>query len=114
MVYKLQEYANRPRWKRSVEKETWPGIKQVFRTQDAQGHADRDLITLASENAPGEPLLREVMRNGRRVGNLPPLSVIRDYCRSQVAALPAALHALERSEPAYEVQLARSIRALSA
>ena len=114
MVYKLQEYANRPRWKRSVEKETWPGIKQVFRTQDAHGHADRDLIALASENAPGEPLLREVMRNGRRVGNLPPLSVIRDYCRSQVAALPAALHALERSEPAYEVRLSRSIRALSA
>ena len=33
-AYKLQEYAGRPRRKRSEGKATWPGRKQVFRSYD--------------------------------------------------------------------------------
>ena len=41
-VYKLQEYAGRPRRKRSAGKATWPGRKQVFRELRRGGpHPDR-------------------------------------------------------------------------
>src|SRR6185312_6227497 len=36
MVYKLQEYAGKPRRKLSPGKATWPGTKQVFRQRDSQ------------------------------------------------------------------------------
>ena len=36
-AYKLQEYAGRPRRKRSDGKATWPGRKQVWRRYDPQG-----------------------------------------------------------------------------
>jgi nicotinate phosphoribosyltransferase len=73
MAYKLQEYAGKPRRKRSPGKATWPGAKHVFRERGARGELLRDEIVLAGEKARGAPLLCEVMRNGRRVDDAPDL-----------------------------------------
>jgi nicotinate phosphoribosyltransferase len=67
MAYKLQEYAGRPRRKRSPGKETWPGAKQVFREHGSRGHILRDQLGRAEEDLPGEPLLLPVLVEGRRV-----------------------------------------------
>jgi nicotinate phosphoribosyltransferase len=66
-VYKLQEYAGRPRRKRSTGKATWPGRKQVFREYDADGVIRADTIGLADEPLPGRPMLVPAMRAGRRL-----------------------------------------------
>ena len=42
-VYKLQEYAGLPRRKRSANKATWPGRKQVWRRYGADGRMVGDL-----------------------------------------------------------------------
>ena len=73
MAYKLQEYAGRARRKRSPGKATWPGCKQVFRAYDAVGAPIGDCIALVDEPIAGTPLLREIMRAGRRVVDLPQL-----------------------------------------
>jgi nicotinate phosphoribosyltransferase len=114
MAYKLEEYAGRPRYKRSPGKQTWPGAKQVWRAHDAQGRICGDLIALAGETTPGQPLLQEVMRGGQRINNLPSLAGAREYCSSQVALLPTALRMLEEGEWTYDVQVSAGIRALRA
>ncbi len=45
-VYKLQEYAGVPRRKRSENKATWPGRKQVWRRYGADGRMAGDLLAL--------------------------------------------------------------------
>ena len=47
-VYKLQEYAGLPRRKRSENKATWPGRKQVWRRYDADGRMAGDLLVARS------------------------------------------------------------------
>lgn len=64
-VYKLAEFDGRPVRKTSPGKVTWPGAKQVWR----EDSWSEDVLALADEPAPSErhqPLLVEVMREGRR------------------------------------------------
>ena len=74
VVYKLQEYAGLPRRKRSANKATWPGRKQVWRRYGADGRMAGDILSLeapsqeSARKENGEPLVRLVMRNGKRVG----------------------------------------------
>ncbi|HKZ72855.1 MAG TPA: nicotinate phosphoribosyltransferase, partial [Steroidobacteraceae bacterium] len=113
MAYKIEEYAGRPRRKRSPGKATWPGRKQVYRERDAAGRLAGDCIALADESMAGEPLLREIMRDGRRVQELPALEAIRQYCRERVAELPPALHTLQPGESRYAVRVSPRIAALA-
>jgi nicotinate phosphoribosyltransferase len=110
-AYKLTEYEGRPRRKRSSGKATWPGRKQIYR----QWHGDEftDVITLASEPAPGIPLLVPVVRGGRPVAPPPALAASRDYARAQVAALPARFRALEDGAR-HDVVVSPSLRSLAA
>jgi len=111
-VYKLQEYAGRPRRKRSTGKATWPGRKQVFRTRDAGGVPVRDVVTVQGDAAPGEPLLQPVMRAGRRLA-LPSLAASRSRALQELATLPRPLAALASAAPPYEVEIAPALRALA-
>ncbi len=65
-AYKLQEYAGKPKRKRSEGKATWPGRKQVFRQFDANGHMAGDCVAIETDVQPGDPLLEPVMRQGLR------------------------------------------------
>jgi nicotinate phosphoribosyltransferase len=116
MAYKLQEYAGQPRRKRSPDKLTWPGRKQVFRQYDAFGRPSGDCVALADEPMPGRPLLQEILRDGRLVVDLPSLQQGREHCRTELAELPRSLRALGVSgsaESGYPVQLSKGIHALA-
>lgn len=111
-AYKLQDYAGKPRLKRSEGKATWPGAKQVFRYY-TQGRMARDEITLAGESSPaGEPLVECVMRGGRLVVPDESLAEIRRRAASQLSKLPPELRSLSPAAD-YRVIIAPSVRALA-
>jgi nicotinate phosphoribosyltransferase len=109
-AYKLQEYAGKPRRKRSEGKATWPGRKQVWR-RAARGEFAGDLVALDGERHAGEALLQPVMRNGRRVGPAASLDASRAHARDQLARLPASLKRLEAFS--YPVTISASVRNLA-
>ena len=110
-AYKLQEYAGKPRRKRSAGKATWPGRKQVWRSHWSDGEFVRDLISLEGEADEGEALLRPAMRAGRRITAAPSLSGIQAHARDQLACLPAPLKHLDRFS--YPVEISASLRRLA-
>ena len=112
MVYKLQEYASKPRRKRSEGKATWPGRKQVYRRMDENGILAGDCLGLENAPQPGEPLLQPVMRKGKRLGPPEPPAEIRERVQRQLAALPAALRA-NRTEAAYPLDIAPELHELT-
>jgi nicotinate phosphoribosyltransferase len=112
-AYKLQEYAGRPRRKRSPGKAHWPGAKQVFRRRKASGELERDVLASAGETHEGEPLLRPVLRHGELVAPLPPLTACREHAASELRSLPPPLRSLLPQEP-YRVEIAPSLDALAA
>ncbi|HUL46678.1 MAG TPA: nicotinate phosphoribosyltransferase [Steroidobacteraceae bacterium] len=113
MAYKLEEYAGRPRRKSSPGKATWPGAKQVYRERRGTGRYLSDRIVRLGESAAGQPLLQEVMRNGRRSAPLPALGRIRDYCHAELEALPPALRELGQGPERYPVSISEALRALA-
>ena len=88
-VYKLVEYASEPVCKLSRRKATLPGPKQVWRTPR------EDVIGLAGEGGPedGEPLLVEVMKDGRRLDD-GSIEAAAARFASDLEALPAELRSL--------------------
>jgi nicotinate phosphoribosyltransferase len=111
-AYKLQEYAGRPRRKRSEGKATWPGRKQVYRSYRDDGCMRSDLLTLDSDAQPGTALLQPVMRNGRRLPELQTLSQARDRARTELSRLPEPLRRLEPVD-LYPVQISDRLRELA-
>jgi nicotinate phosphoribosyltransferase len=112
MVYKLQEYAGKPRRKRSEGKATWPGRKQIYRRTDENGILAGDRLGLEDAPQPGEPLLQPVMRDGKRLGPPESPADIRERVQRQLAALPPALRA-NRTDVSYPVEIAPELRELA-
>ncbi len=97
-------------WKRSADKATVPGPKQVFRSH--AGDAMRgDVIAAADEELEGEPLLRPVMRGGEVIG-AESLAQIRERTAVQLAALPEELrrHSSDQAERPYPVRYSDRLR----
>jgi nicotinate phosphoribosyltransferase len=111
-AYKLQEYAGRARRKRSEGKATWPGRKQVYRRHDADGRMREDVLTVEGDPQEGEPLIRPVMRAGRRLAPDPPLAEVRERAAAGLAALPERLRGLEAGDP-IPVRVAPALVALA-
>jgi nicotinate phosphoribosyltransferase len=123
-VYKLQDYAGLPRRKRSENKATWPGRKQVWRRHSADGRMSGDMLTLAapSLSSPasggglgggGEPLIHPVMRGGRRLQPRPSLDDIRKLAKRELECLPQALRQLTPGA-AYPAEVADDLVKLAA
>jgi nicotinate phosphoribosyltransferase len=112
-AYKLEEYAGRPRRKRSPDKATWPGRKQVYRDYNPDGTMSHDVLTLEDDPQPGEPLLEPVMRGGRRLEPAPALSALRERAAAELERLPATLKRFRRHSP-FRVTVSQSLRALAA
>ena len=112
-VYKLQEYAGRPRRKRSTAKATWPGRKQVFRHRDDFGRFNHDVVSVEGDAQNGEPLLVPVMRNGRRLDAAESLESIRRRAAAQLKQLPERLAPLEAAVAPYRVEIAPALRMLA-
>jgi nicotinate phosphoribosyltransferase len=107
-VYKLVEIDGRGVAKRSAEKSTLPGAKQIFRL------ADHDVVGLESEPCPegAEALLQPVVRGGKLVDPLPDLEQSRARASAELERLDARFHALEQVEP-YPVRLSAELRRLA-
>jgi nicotinate phosphoribosyltransferase len=116
-VYKLQDYAGLPRRKRSENKATWPGRKQVWRRHDADGRMSGDVLSLDSGAAPsntnGEPLVQPVMRHGKRIAPSPSLDEIRRRAKRALEHLPEPLRRLEPGA-SYPVEVADDLIKLAA
>jgi nicotinate phosphoribosyltransferase len=112
-AYKLEEYGGRPRRKRAWGKETWPGRKQVYRTFDAAGRIDRDVVALESEAPAGVPLLELMMRDGRRCQAAEPITALRHRSARSLASLPPAAARLVEPVPVVAT-ISAGIRALAA
>jgi nicotinate phosphoribosyltransferase len=112
-AYKLQEFAGKPKRKLSEGKATWPGRKQVWRAYDGDGRMRGDILSLASDTQPGEPLVVPVMRAGERLTPVPTLAQIRERAARDLARLPEQLARLEPGA-AYPVKVADALTALAA
>jgi nicotinate phosphoribosyltransferase len=111
-VYKLVEYDGGARLKLSPEKATLPGRKQVLR-RERDGVAAGDVIALREEEPPrgSRPLLRPVMRDGRRLEAPEPLAALRERRVRAVASLAPALRSLGPAPP-YPVRRSAGLQAL--
>jgi len=112
-AYKLQEYAGRPRLKRSEGKATLPGRKQVYRHYDTDKKMCFDSLTLESDQQAGQALLQPVMRRGKRLMRLPTLEQSRRHALSELYLLPAALRDLSPSPSPYPVRISSALETLT-
>ena len=111
VVYKLVEIESggvtRHTFKRSAEKATLPGAKQIFR------HKDHDVIGCSWECVgcgdvgPVEALLRPVMVKGHVLGCVPAAAKARERAIASIAALP------ETTGTEYPVSISAALRELS-
>jgi nicotinate phosphoribosyltransferase len=111
IVYKLTAYAGAGRVKTSPAKQTHPGRKQVFR-EERGGHFFRDTIGRAGESLHGEPLLRQVMVNGRILpaGQETP-SEARQRMNRQRELLPPQFRSLYPATAGYPVAFSAALDA---
>ncbi len=112
-AYKLQEYAGKPRRKRSEGKSTWPGRKQVYRRYDTDGRMLGDVVALDHDDPQeGEPLLHQVMRDGQRIGQDTPLDELRRQAMAGYARLPAEMLGLGAAS-SYAVTISDALKELA-
>ena len=111
-VYKLQEYAGRASRKTSEGKATWPGRKQVYRHDGADGRMAHDVLTLADDPQDGTALIQPVMREGRRLAPAPAPADVRARVDDELARLPEHLRQLQDGPP-YQVRVSQALRDLA-
>jgi nicotinate phosphoribosyltransferase len=104
-IYKLVAHCIDGCWrdvrKRSPEKATVPGAKQIFRDY-AGGRMRGDVIGRAEEQLPGRPLLAPFVRGGCLVRD-ETIAQMSDRARSELLALPAGLRELDDDGESYPV-----------
>lgn len=101
-------------WKRSADKATVPGSKQVYRRR-TDGTISGDVIGAADEELKGEPLLLPAMRDGETI-HRESLAEIRNRTSEQLAALPERLRLPDpdaRIEP-YPIEYSERLREATA
>ena len=109
-VYKLVQYDGKPTLKLSEEKETLVGAKQIFRRVDADGLYLADTIGCIDEPVPDDanPLLSEVMRDGKRTVEAPSLDELRTSAAKELGRL-AAPHKMVESPAEYPVNVSERL-----
>lgn len=117
VVYKLCEKMDKkgefsPIMKLSEGKATLPGRKQVFRFTDAKGYFVKDTIALDKEEIDGEPLLVNVMDNGRIVQDPISLEEIRTKAMKSLSQLPKKYKKIE-SASQYPIMLSSRLKKLT-
>ncbi len=111
-IYKLVDGPRGPVMKRSADKVSLPGVKQVYREERA-GEAVADTIALEGEpGIVGRPLLRQVMAAGQRLAPPEPIDALRGRRAAAAARLPEAARALDATGEEYPVRLSDGLRNL--
>ncbi|HID79761.1 MAG TPA: nicotinate phosphoribosyltransferase [Aquifex aeolicus] len=103
MAYKLVEYGGKPTFKLSEGKKTYPFKKQVFRFYNPNGRMDYDFVTFYGKQAEGEPLIVEVVKEGKPVKDLGNWKQARERFLSDFEKLPERLKGVQKEH--YEVQI---------
>lgn len=106
-VYKLVEIDGIPTLKQSTKKSTYPGKKQIFRSQN------QDRLGLMSENAEtGEKaLLQLVMKEGKRLETRESLATIQKRTKNSILNLPENIRNIN-SEDNYVVNISSALDSL--
>jgi nicotinate phosphoribosyltransferase len=103
MVYKLVEVDGRPVAKRSEHKGTHGGRKTAVRRHRETGTATEEVIVSQGrpQAEPGDrPLQIPLMRDGKRVDDLPTLADSREHLRRALVSVPWEGLKLSRGDPA--------------
>ena len=112
-IYKLVAHQVGGEWrdvrKRSPEKATVPGAKQVFRDY-AGGEMRGDVIARVEEQLPGRPLLVPFVRGGVLVRE-ETIERISERARAELEALPSGLRELDAEGESYPVSYSERCRA---
>jgi nicotinate phosphoribosyltransferase len=95
-------------WKRSTDKATVPGAKQVFRSFEDRTMV-HDVIGADDEQLAGKPLLVAAMRNGEPVHS-ESLDEIRERTASQLEAIPQRLRLATGNVEPYPVSYSDRLR----
>ena len=101
MAYKLVEYEGKPEFKLSPGKKTYPFKKQVFRFYNTGGKMEQDFVTFYGEEAEGEPLVEQIVRDGNLLKEPGNWKIARERFLNDFERLPDRLKGLEREH--YEV-----------
>lgn len=98
-VYKLVEIDQIPTMKKSVNKATYPGCKQIFRHID-QGKIQGDRLGLKTESPTAKeiPLLTLALALGQRCHPPETLATIQQRTRQQVLSLPPSCRTLHEPQ----------------
>jgi nicotinate phosphoribosyltransferase len=72
-----------------------------------------DVLSTVDDSHAGEPLLRPVMRAGKRLAPAPSLDEVRAHAAAQLAALPEGLRRLDPAA-SYPVEVGARLKALAA
>jgi nicotinate phosphoribosyltransferase len=109
LVYKLSEYAGIGRTKLSRSKPVLPGRKQVFRREE-NSQAVGDVIGRFDEMLEGTPLLRLMMRAGKRTSDSESdVQSARRRVAGELARLPRQVTALDAADPPYPVTISAAL-----
>jgi len=80
----------------SPHKVTLPSKKQVFRFYE-DGKIKKDIVCSFDERMEGEPLLKEYMKEGKIVKNLPKLEEIKEKAINNLEKLPEELKDINKT-----------------
>jgi nicotinate phosphoribosyltransferase len=115
-VYKLSELTrdgiSTPKLKLSKDKNTFPGKKQVYRAtgKDIMEH---DVLGLRGElDGKMEPLLVQMMKDGKLIQEVPQLTEIREYGIKNRSRLPARYRA-NIADQSFPVQISKELDTLT-
>lgn len=103
IAYKLVEYEEKPKYKLSPEKKTFPYKRQVYRYYESGKMFYDESVKWGIERE-GEKLVEKVIEGGRLIKELPDLKHIRETVMEELSRLPEKLKSIdERCE--YEVKI---------
>ena len=87
-----------PKMKFSPDKATYPCKKQVYRKKDGGGNFLEDVIGLEGESIDGNPLLTQVMTNGKVCYPVPTIQEIQGTSLDNLVHLPQPFKRLSNAE----------------
>lgn len=100
--------------KTSVDKETYPGPKQVCRFIE-DNVLQKDILILDDEKPPDKSilLLKKYVEQGNKVFEMPTIFAIQEYSSKQLELLPTALKSLDVERALFPVVLSQKLKSLA-
>src|ERR687892_975515 len=99
--------------KTSVDKETYPGPKQVCRIIEDNA-LQKDILILEDEKPPDKSilLLKKYVEEGNKAFEMPTIFAIQEYTSKQLELLPTALKSLDVERALFPVVLSQRLKSL--